>query len=262
MKPLAIIPVYNEWDILPAVLRHLRAQECVPYVLDNWSTDSIPAEAVDEVWPSVAVRAVAEGRSFSDVLRAIRDSYDWTGILQRVEEIALANPGRWVMLHDADEIRRGLPGRTLHESLIIAEDRGYNAVEFGVREYVPVDNSWVPGRDAENHFRYYRLPRVDSCLPHVKAWYQQRQRVDLHSSGGHSVAFAGRNISPVPFLLKHYPIRSQAHGERKVLRERLPRYSQKERAMNWHVQYDQYIEQPAPNFLGDPKELIYDAEVP
>ena len=42
MRPLAIIPVYNESDILPAVLKHLDQQGCDVYVLDNWSTDLSP----------------------------------------------------------------------------------------------------------------------------------------------------------------------------------------------------------------------------
>ena len=42
MRPLAIIPAYNESDILPAVLKHLDEQGCDVYVLDNWSTDLSP----------------------------------------------------------------------------------------------------------------------------------------------------------------------------------------------------------------------------
>jgi hypothetical protein len=43
---------------------------------------------------------------------------------------------------------------------------------------------------------------------------------------------------PTSFLLKHYPIRSQAHGERKVFRERRPRYDPANRARGWHTHYD------------------------
>jgi hypothetical protein len=45
-------------------------------------------------------------------------------------------------------------------------------------------------------------------------------------------------VYPYKFLLKHYPIRSHAHGERKVLRERIARWNQTERALGWHQQYD------------------------
>ena len=40
-------------------------------------------------------------------------------------------------------------------------------------------------------------------------------------------------------MLRHYPIRSQEHGERKVLRDRQPRWNAVERERGWHTQYDQ-----------------------
>jgi hypothetical protein len=46
----------------------------------------------------------------------------------------------------------------------------------------------------------------------------------------------------VPFLLRHYPIRSAEHGRRKVLAERIERFAAEERAGGWHVQYDHYAD--------------------
>ena len=68
--------------------------------------------------------------------------------------------------------------------------------------------------------------------------------------------FEGRKVCPEPFILKHYPIRSQAHGERKVLKERFPRYSPTERARQWHVQYDDYVNNP--KFVLNPRDLRED----
>jgi hypothetical protein len=39
--------------------------------------------------------------------------------------------------------------------------------------------------------------------------------------------------------MKHYPIRSQAHGERKVFTERANRWNEAERSLGWHRQYDE-----------------------
>lgn len=248
MRPLAIIPVYNESDILPAVLKHLDQQGCDVYLLDNWSTD-LPPEFISslatnyERWP-------AEHPTM----------YDWTGILCRIEEIALdRGVGRWVMLHDADEIRRApeqWPRLNLSQALKHAQDFRYNAVSFAVRTYAPVDDSWTPGADPEAHFRFWKREHVDDRLPHIKAWLQSNQRVDLHTHGGHQVLFAGRKVCPERFILKHYPIRSQSHGERKVLQERLPRYLPAERARQWHVQYDAYASNP--RFVLNPKDLCED----
>ncbi len=249
-RPLAIIPVYNEADILPAVLRHLERQDCDVFVLDNWSTDLTPEllamlDGKSERWP--AERPTV---------------YDWTGILKRIAEIALERgKGRWVILHDADEIRR-VPNEwstlTLAQALEIVMITGYNAVHFAVRTFVPTDNFWTAGSDPERTFRHYRNEHVDHGLPHVKAWFQGDERVDLHTHGGHQAVFSNRYLCPQAFLLKHYPIRSQEHGERKVLKERFPRYAPHERSKRWHVQYDEYVNAPAQHFLGNPSELSKD----
>jgi glycosyltransferase involved in cell wall biosynthesis len=250
MRPLAIIPAYNEADILPAVLRHLERQGCDIYVLDNWSTDLSPDLLAHlgqniERWPSERPTL-----------------YEWSDILTHIEEIALERGrGRWVIFHDADEIRR-VPGDwgtlTIEQALETVTVLGYNAVQFKVLTFVPTDNVWTAGENPERHFRYHRNDHVDHGIPHVKAWFQGDERVDLHTNGGHQVLFSNRYVCPHPFILKHYPIRSQEHGERKVLKERFPRYPPKERSKLWHVQYDEYVNKPAPTFIYNPSDLIKD----
>ena len=71
---------------------------------------------------------------------------------------------------------------------------------------------------------------------------------------GHSVEFKERRVFPYKFLLKHYPIRSQSHGERKIFAERKARFSPEEHEMGLHTQYDMY--EPECSFLVDPKSLI------
>jgi septal ring factor EnvC (AmiA/AmiB activator) len=61
----------------------------------------------------------------------------------------------------------------------------------------------------------------------------------------------------VRFILRHYPIRGQAHGERKVFQER--RFLGRERARGWHVQYDAVRE--GASFIRDPSTLTpYDPD--
>ena len=52
--------------------------------------------------------------------------------------------------------------------------------------------------------------------------------------------FSGRRVYPFKFLLRHYPLRSQVHGEKKVFEDRLPRYSPELRQLGWHIQYDSF----------------------
>ena len=70
-----------------------------------------------------------------------------------------------------------------------------------------------------------------------------RVAVDLASSGGHeatyrSPAWLKGKVMPWSFVLRHYPIRSQAHGVRKVFTERKNRWNATERKAAWHAQYD------------------------
>lgn len=247
-NPLAIIPVYNEYDILPAVIQHLKSQGCDVHIIDNWSSD-LPNnfeelyEVTSERWPNEKPT-----------------KYDWTGILKRIEEVALERgQGRWVIFHDADEIRRP-PTQfgecTLKEALEFVGKERYNAVWFSVTTFSPTDNSWVPGSNPESHFLYYRPGNhLDQSTSHVKTWYQGPSKVDLHTHGGHMVLFHNQEVCPLPFILKHYPIRSQEHGERKVLNERLPRYKEEERSKEWHFQYKEYEGKEHPSFLISPEEL-------
>jgi hypothetical protein len=45
-------------------------------------------------------------------------------------------------------------------------------------------------------------------------------------------------VFPVKFILRHYPIRSQSHGEKKILAERRARFDKDELKAGWHAQYD------------------------
>lgn len=92
----------------------------------------------------------------------------------------------------------------------------------------------------------------------MKAWKRQAVPVDCATSGGHEVTFPERRVYPFKFLLRHYPIRSQEHGEKKVFKDRLPRFSPELRKIGWHVQYDSF--ERGYSFLHDPQALLrYDS---
>jgi hypothetical protein len=126
-------------------------------------------------------------------------------------------------------------------------------VDHTVLNFRPIDNNSIDGTDFEAHFRHFEFGTSPDLLRQVKAWRNDGRRVVL-SDGGHEVVFAGRRVFPYKFLLKHYPIRSQLHGERKVHAERRSRWNPTERALGWHLQYDG-VEQ-GQSFLRDPRDLM------
>jgi hypothetical protein len=78
--PLAILPAYNEADVIGAVLEDLIAQGCQVHVLDNLSTDGTA-----EIARSLLGRGVVAVELF------VSDRYTWAAMLRRVEEIALSS---------------------------------------------------------------------------------------------------------------------------------------------------------------------------
>jgi hypothetical protein len=97
---LAIVPVYNEADIIAQTLRDLIAQGLAVYLIDNWSSDD-----------TLARTQAFLGRGLIGIERFPAQgpprTYNLTDILRRVEEVAAAHPwADWMMLHDADERRR------------------------------------------------------------------------------------------------------------------------------------------------------------
>jgi hypothetical protein len=156
----------------------------------------------------------------------------------RVEEVAGSRDVDWVIHHDADERRRSpWKGTGMRDALWTVQSAGFNAIDHVVMNFRPTDDGFEPGQDPEVYFTAYEIGVSSDLLLQVKGW-SSRSRVDLATSGGHEAAFAGRRVFPYRFMLKHYPIRSQAQAEGKIFRDRLPRWNPAERSQGWHVQYD------------------------
>jgi hypothetical protein len=242
---LALMCAFNEADILPYTLRHLIEQGVRVHLIDNWSTDETAGVASRFGAGVTGIETFPpEGPS---------GTYDWIRLLSHVEELAASIPADWYIHHDADEIRRSpWPGLSLNEALGRVQAEGGNAVDHEVRLFPPTDNAYKA--NPEKHFRYYTLDDLANRLPQVKAWRNTGQRVSLASSGGHSVSFPCVSVHPQKFILNHYPIRSQAQGEKKVLQERQARWNPQERALGWHVHYDAI--QKGHSFLTDPSVLV------
>ena len=247
-RVVAIVAAYNEEDVIGPSIEKLIDDGVGVYVIDNWSTDRTA-----EIVRGFEGRGLVGSERFP---ATPDDRFALRSLLVRATEVAAGLEADWCVHHDADERRLGpWPGLGLRESLWRVDRAGFNAVDFTVANYRPIDNSYEPGSDFEEHFRNFEFGDTSDLLVQIKAWKNDR-RVDLVGSAGHQARFANRRVFPYKFLLKHYPIRSQAHGERKIFRERIPRWDRHERVRGWHVHYDDF--RPDQSFLRDPAELIED----
>ena len=253
----AILAAYNEEDIIEEVIRSLIADGVLVYVIDNHSTDVTTAIVEQFLGQGVVGLEKFPSKDWSGSDR--QTEFDWEGILRRKEELARELDADWFIHHDADEFRESpWTGETLREGIARVDAAGYNAIDFHVLNFVPTSADPDGVGDVRDRLQFYEPGQIFDRLQ-VKCWKKTGHPVVLTRSGGHEAEFTGRNVAPVRFLLRHYPIRSQAHGERKVFRDRQPRFDPRERARGWHVQYDDLV--AGVSFVRDPENLIrYDPE--
>jgi hypothetical protein len=231
---VALLAAYNEADIIHHVVADLIAQGVEVYFLDDGSTDN----TVQVVQPFVGNGVIAIERMDGGVNPAPAHprEFDWERILRRKAQLASELDADWFIHHDADEFRESpwaqLP---LRDAIRHVDALGFNAIDFVGLDFWPVHDAFTPGGDVRAAFTgYTELASYDRLQ--IRCWKKTAHPVDLASSGGHEAVFPERNVFPLPFILRHYPIRSQAHGERKVFQER--RFRAAEREKGWHVQYD------------------------
>jgi glycosyltransferase involved in cell wall biosynthesis len=251
IRIVAIISAHNEGDVIYHVIGDLVQQGIEVYLIDHCSTDDTVEQAFKWLGKGLLrVERFPEEAGYAD---RNKEQYVWTDILQRKQELAASLGADWYIHHDADEFREGpFPGVSLRASIVCAHLSGFNAIDFALLNFRPTDNRFQRGDDVRKYLGYFEWGEQYNSLQ-IKAWRNTGRPIDLVTHGGHSVLFTGRRIFPLKFILRHYPIRSQQHGEQKVLKQRKGRFAEEERAKQWHLQYDE-VEQ-GHHFLCNPDRL-------
>ncbi len=245
---LAIVTTFNEADVVGGLLSRLRADGIRVRLIDNWSTDATFDIAARRAArdPGIALERFPSG--------APPTYFELEKLLTRVEDAAHRSGADWVIHHDADEVRQSpWPDVSLRRALWCVEQFGFNCVDHVVMNFRPVDERWQGTGELEEAFGWFEFGDHHAAFRQQKAWKPQPVPVRCAATGGHDAEFPGRRVFPYRFLLRHYPIRSTAHGRRKVLVERQGRFSPEERERGWHVHYDQYSEHST--FLWAPASL-------
>lgn len=249
-RVVAFMTSYNEEDIVFHSVKRLLDAGIEVYLIDNWSSDGTVA-AVQPLLGEGLIgieRFPAEGAT---------GTYDWRRLLGRVEELAQTLAADWFIHHDVDEIRESpWPDVKLRDALQYVDRLGFNAVDHTVIDFRPINNSFGSDTAFGDYFTYWEFGRRPGHFQQIKAWQNLGQPVTLADTGGHDANFPGRRVFPYKFLLRHYPVRSQSHGEKKVLAERKPRFNSEERKLRgWHSHYDQI--NSGHNFLYTPESLSH-----
>lgn len=234
-KIAAIMHAYNEADILPEVLQHLIEQGVEIHYFDNWSTDG-SWEIVQTMMNHGQIKYCERFPSKPS------EQYEWHAQLTKTAAYAKTLDVDWIMHYDADEIRASpWEGVTLNEAIAHVDALGFNAIDFTVIDFRFIETrpkGKVPYQQNLTHFEFGRRP---GHFSQVKCWKNDSQ-INLADTGGHDASFRGRNVYPIKFLLKHYPLRNKGQANKKIFEHRLLRFSKEKEAYGWHTQYDRYAD--------------------
>ncbi|HEX8149753.1 MAG TPA: hypothetical protein VF591_21415 [Pyrinomonadaceae bacterium] len=252
-RVVAFMAAYNEEDIIVRSIRKWTDQGVRVHVLENWSTDSTYelAKSLERQLPVTVERFPREGPS---------QFFEWGAMLERFEALSREIEADWFVRRGADEVLTPpWPGMSYRDGLHLVDRAGFNLVDHTVINFNPVDEGFEQGMDHEAYFRHFEFGTLPSYFRQQKAWKNCGRPIQMAASGGHDLPFEGQRVYPFKFLLKHYPVRSQRHGEKKVFRERKARWNPLERARGWHRQYDSV--RGGHRFVRDESgQLLFDEE--
>ena len=226
----AIMSAYNEADVIHESIQKLIQQEVDVYLLDNGSTDE-----------TVEIANQFLNKGLIKVERCVftengKEVYDWTALLKRKEELSRQLDYDWFMHVDADEIRYSpWAHRNLREGIELVDQMGFNLINFRLFNF-RLTHEKSADQSIEEAFTHYSAVEQFNRMQ-VKAW-KKSSGIDLVSHAGHLALLPQPKIFPIRFIHKHYPVRSIEQGTRKIIKERLARYSTSDRRKGWHVQYD------------------------
>lgn len=242
---MAIIHTYNEADVIDQVVEYVIGQGVDIYLLDNWSTDGtyekelrLKEHHLDKIRVE---RFPASGKT---------DNYEWYKQLEKTEHISKELNYDWYIHYDADEMRV-CPWKnvTLKQVIYFVDSLGYNLVEHFCIDFKLTDKEQKNIFMKETYFEFGKRPLHYS----TKIW-KKSEHIDLKKTGGHQATINTPKIFPLLILNRHYPFRTVEQAERKVFRDRKPRFAKERKKYGWHGHYEVIKEQK--DFIGDKDKLF------
>ena len=205
MRVVALLAVRNEEYYIERCLRYLYEQNIETCLIDNESTDRTL-----EIAREFTGRGVFRIESFP-----FSGIYKWIKILEYKCRLANEIDADWFIHHDADEIREAPKALNLVEGITDADKKGYNAINSDELVFTPVsENETFEQKDYVKEMKYYYYFKPN-LFHRVNIWKKSDAKIDLSSSGGHSVLFQNRKIYPHNFILRHYILLSKTHAIKK-----------------------------------------------
>jgi len=228
-KVCAIMPVFNEEDIIYESVTKLIRSGIDVFIIDNECTDAtiknvehLVGKGVIDIKPLVTRE---EGQHV----------YKLESILEEIENISKILDYDWFIFVDADEIRYSpWPELSLLEGIEKVDKHGFNLINFKLFNF-RITEDYIKENDYESSMEYYSKTDSNANIQ-IKSW-KKTDHIYLKKYGGHIAERDNPSLFPVKFIHKHYPIRSIEHGLKKLQDERISKYSTSEKNKGWHSHY-------------------------
>jgi glycosyltransferase involved in cell wall biosynthesis len=224
----AVIPTYNEDDIIYWTVQNLVSQDIQVHVLDNESTDSTPQIARGFPGSQVSLSFFYTHGQFNEELQGKNVQM----ILRKLEASS-----DWLLKNDADEfLEAPFYGMSLREGIELADRLGFNCI--GVRSFTffPMSDEvpHIPGDDVRKYYDHFKIwNAVDRWTPEFHPQPNELWKINMFKcragvfySDPHTVSpLAKVALFPHLFILRHYPYRRPERTQKRLLVERRDRMS-------------------------------------
>lgn len=233
-RVLAVVPCFNELDMIQIVIDRLLDQGVEVHVIDNWSSDGT-WEHLNTVYahqPRVALER------FPD---APTEDFMWANTLERMDAIGAASAHDWILHVDADEKMDSFTDElSLLNVIAMADHTGYDVIDFTLIDFRPDDSvDWEREAAAPPLPSRWHFGTRPGAKTLERAWKNRRSRAGIADTGGHALTIP-KKVFPFNLILRHYPLRSPEHARRKIYVERGPRNLAERARRGWWVQYDAF----------------------
>ena len=230
IKILCILSVRNEFELILDAIDDVLKKGFDVHVVDNWSDDG--------TWELITAKYQKNSSVFLEQFPSEpATDFSLKNLLKRCEIIANQSNYDWIVRIDADErLDSCSPDYELGEMIAIADQLGFNVIDFTVLEFRPSEKDLGENTLYPNHGYFTGLSSHQNIQ---RAWKNSIKRVEFAESGGHEVS-GNQKLFPLNQLLRHYSFRNPLQTHRKVFIERIPNYNLKERTSGWHHQYDSF----------------------
>jgi len=234
LKILACLCVYNEMDILPNLLDHLKSQDIDVFVFDNYSTDG--------TWEYLKKNGIDYEKLDTG------EKLDLGKIIEaKMRKWNEVKPD-WCIYQDADEFPLTSEFSTLRELIEDRDKKGFDVINQLRVTFLPVGEEIFDGKSPRETFHYYDknywFSSTNACSDRI---FKYKKGIRL-SGGAHHILFSlRRSKEGLDNVIFHYPYREFA---KRQVEERKSRSLESEVKRGLHKHY----------FESYPKGFIWSKE--